>query len=139
MIDDPTELGRRVARRFIVKGVRPGVKDLAAQLGVEIDERPEPPPAQPNVRSEYDPNQPRIILYRDPIDTLAAAVHANQRFDILACNLDDVHIAHELFHHIECGQRFGPLRPEEVEAAAQGFAEALLNLSFHPDELSEMM
>ena len=40
MIDDPTELGRRVARRFIVRGVRPGVKDLASQLGVEIDERP---------------------------------------------------------------------------------------------------
>jgi len=136
MIGDPRDLGRRVARRFMPRGVRPTVRDVAAQMGVEIRERPAPPPAQPGLRSEYQPSPPQIILYRDSIDTLAAAVHANQRFDILACNLDEVHIAHELFHHIECGQRFGPLRSEEVEAAAQSFAEALLDLSFHPDELS---
>jgi hypothetical protein len=107
-------------------------------MGVHIQERPAPPPAQPELRSEYQPSPPCIILYRDPIDVLAGAIHANQRFDMLACNLDEVHIAHELFHHLECGQRFGPLRREEVEAAAQGFAQQLLDLCFHPDELSEL-
>ena len=138
MTDDPTELGHRIAQRFIVRGARPSVRDLTAQMGVEIVERPEPPPAQPGVQSEYQAEPPRITLYRNPIDSLAAAIHANQRFDMLACNLDDVHIAHELFHHLEFGRRFGPLRPEEVEAAAQGFAERLLGLAFHPDELAEL-
>ena len=136
MIGDPTDLGRRVARRFIVRGVRPAVRDLAAQMGITVAERPAPPPAQPDLRSEYQQNPPCITLYRDTIDMLAGAVHANQRFDMMACDLDDVHIAHELFHHLESGERFGPLRNDEVEAAAHGFAQALLDLCFHPDELS---
>jgi hypothetical protein len=137
MIGDPAELGKRVARRFIVRGVRPSVRELIVQMGVEVKERPAPPPAQPGLRSEYQQKPPSITLYRDPIDLLSAAVHANQRFDMLACNLDDVHIAHELFHHLEAGQRFGPLRDDEVEAAAQAFTETLLELAFHPDELAD--
>lgn len=114
------------------------MRELAAQMGVEVTEQPAPPLAQPGLRSEYQQRPPRIVLYRDAIDTLAAAVHANQRFDMLACNLDEVHIAHELFHHLEAGQRFGPLRQEEVEAAASGFTRTLLDLSFDPEELSEL-
>jgi len=121
-----------------VKGVRPGGLDLAAQLGVEIVVREAPPPAQPRLRSEYQADPPRITLYRDPIDVVAGAIHANQRFDMLACNLDEVHIAHELFHHLEFGGRFGPLAREEVEAAAHGFAAELLNLTFDPSELSSL-
>jgi len=138
MTDDPAELGRRVARRFILRGVRPNVRDLAAQLGVQIVDQPAPPPAQSGLRSEYQPSPPRIVLYGDPIALLAAAIHANQRFDMLACDLDEVHIAHELFHHLESGQRFGPLRGHEVELAAHGFAQELLDLAFHPAELSDL-
>jgi len=136
--EDPAALGRRVAGRYIARGVRPGVAALAAQLGVEIVVREAPPPAQPRLRSEYQADPPRITLYRDPIDVLAGAIHANQRFDMLACNLDEVHIAHELFHHLEFGGRFGPLDREEVETAAHGFAAELLGLTFDPGELSSL-
>lgn len=138
MADDPVGLGRRVARRFIVRGVRPEVRVLAARMAVEILEREAPPAAQPRLRSEYRADPPRIILYRDPVDLLAAAINANQRFDMLNCDLDEVHIAHELFHHLEFGQRFGPLTAEEVEEAAHAFAEEILDLKFHPAELSEV-
>ena len=135
---DATALGRRVAGRYVVRGVGPGAAALAAQLGVEVVVREAPPPAQPRLRSEYQADPPRITLYRDPIDLLTAAIHANQRFDMLACNLDEVHIAHELFHHLEFGERFGPLGREEVEAAAHGFAAELLGLAFDPSELSSL-
>ena len=72
------------------------------------------------------------------MESLTAAVHANQRLDMLACDLEAVHIAHEIFHHLEFGHRFGPLRPDEVEAAAHAFAQELLGLTFHPLELSAM-
>jgi len=138
MIDDARALGRRLARRFIVQGVRPEVRQIAAEMGVGIEEQEGPPPAQPRLRSEYQAEPSRIILYRDPIDSLAAAIHANQRFDMLACDLDGVHIAHELFHHLEFGQRFGPLNSEEVEEAAHAFAQELLDLKFDPRELSAL-
>ena len=135
---DPTELGRRVAARYISRGVRSSAAALAAQLGVEVTVREAPPPAQPRLRSEYQADPPRITLYRDPIDVLTAAIHANQRFDMLACDLDEAHIAHELFHHLEFGGRFGPLAREEAEAAAHGFVAELLDLTFDPRELSSL-
>ena len=135
---DPEGLGKRIARRYVIRGMRPNARELAQQLGLPILVQDNPPEAQPGLRAEYRHDPPRIILYRDPLELLSGAIHANQRFDLLACNLDEVHIAHELFHHLEAGQRFGPLRREEVEAAAQGFVEQLLDLRFHPDELSEL-
>jgi hypothetical protein len=133
-IGDPKALGRRVARRFIKRGKRPEVKALAAQLGVSVVEQEAPPPAQPDLRSEYRPSPPRIILYRDPLDQLDAAVRVGQRFDMIRHKVEDVHIAHELFHHLQSGNRFGPLYPEEEEEAAHAFAQELLGLEFHPTE-----
>ena len=137
-IGDPAALGRRVARRFIKRGKRPEVKALAEQVGVRVVEQEAPPPAQPGLRSEYRPCPPRIILYRDPLDQLDAVVRVDQRFDMLRSNVDDVHIAHELFHHLQHGDRFGPLYPEEEEEAAHAFAQELLGLEFHPTEYPEV-
>jgi hypothetical protein len=136
---EPEALGRRIADRYIVRGNYPKMRDLAAELGVQIVEQEAPPPAQPNLRSEYRPNPPQIILYRDPLDLLVAAIHAHQRFDLLSCNMDNLHIAHELFHHIENGGRCGPLRPDEIEIAAHSFAHRLLDLRFHPTEVEEVL
>ncbi len=136
-IGDPAALGRRVARRFFKMGERPPVRAVAEELGVRIVEEETPPATQPNLRAEYRPSPPCIVLYRDPLDRLAAAVHALQRFDMLACHVDDVHIAHELFHHLQHDGRFGPLRPEEEEEAAHAFAQELLGLQFHPAEYPE--
>ena len=131
-------VGRRVAQRFIFRDVRPKPSGLAEEMGVEIVRGGSPPPAQPRLRSEYRSDPARIILYCDPIDALAVAIHADQRFDMMNCDLMEVHVAHELFHHLEFGERFGPMTPEEVEAAAHDFTQELLELSFHPSELSEL-
>jgi hypothetical protein len=138
MAEDLAALGRRVAQRFIVRGVRPKPSALAEQMGVELMQQEAPPPAQPRLRSEYRAAPPRIVLYCDPINELDAAIYANQRFDMMRCDLLEVHVAHELFHHIEFGQRFGALTPDEVEAAAHAFAQALLELDFEPAELSDL-
>ncbi len=138
MAEDLAGLGRRVAQRYIVRGVRPKPSALAGQMGVELMQQEAPPPAQPRLRSEYRSAPPRIVLYCDPIDELGAAIHANQRFDMMRCDLLEVHVAHELFHHIEFGQRFGELTPDEVEAAAHAFAQELLELDFDPAELSHL-
>jgi len=138
MAEDLGALGRRVAQRFMVRGVRPKPSDLAEQMGVEIIQEGSPPPAQPRLRSEYRARPPRIVLYCDPMGELDAAIHANQRFDMMSCDLAEVHIAHELFHHVEFGQRFGPLTAKEVEAAAHAFTQELLELDFHPTEFSAM-
>ncbi len=138
MAEEAEELGRRAARRFIVRGVRPQVRDLAAKRGVAILVQEAPPPAQPGLRSEYRSDPPRIILYQSAIEALAAAIHANQRFDMLNCRLDEVHIAHELFHHLQGEKRLGPLSQEDAERAAHAFAQELLGLLFDPAELSEL-
>jgi len=138
MAEELDRLGRRVARRFIARGERPTAREIARKMGVQIVEREEPPPAQRGLRSEYRPDPPLIVLYRGPIERLAARIHIDQRFDMMNCDLPDVHIAHELFHHIEAGGRFGALDIEQVERAAHAFAQELLGLTFHPAELSHI-
>jgi hypothetical protein len=139
MAQDAVALGRRVTRRFMPRGLRPKPSDLAAQMKVEVVLLEAPPLAQPLLRSEYTSTPPRITIYTDPINTLAVAIHANQRFDMMRCDLAELHIAHELFHHLESGQRFGPLTREEVEAAAHSFAKELLGADFEPEELSGLL
>jgi len=139
MAQDAIALGRRVALRFMPRGLRPKPSDLAAQMKVEVVLRETPPPAQPLLRSEYTSTPPRITIYTGPINSLAVAIHANQRFDMMRCDLAELHIAHELFHHLESGQRFGPLTREEVEAAAHSFAKELLGADFEPEELSGLL
>jgi hypothetical protein len=145
------QLGRRVARRFIERGPRPKPSDLAAEMNVEVIHLGSPPSAQPRLRSEYTarpgsagfslprPAAPRITLYTDSITALANATHASQRFDMMRVDLTELHIAHELFHHLESGQRFGPLTREEVETAAHAFAKELMDLDFEPEELSALL
>ena len=137
-ITDPASLGRRVAQRFLRGGQRPEVKALAEKMGAKVMEQESAPPAQPGLRSEYRKSPPSIILYRDPLDHLSAAIHARQRFDMLRHTVEDVHIAHELFHHLQSDGRFGPLHPEEEEEAAHAFAQELLGLDFHPTEYAEV-
>jgi hypothetical protein len=135
MAEGLSSLGQRVARRFIVRGVRSKPSDVAGELGVEVILEASPPPAQPGLRSEYRAEPPRIIVYTDSLERIAVAVHVSQRFDMMRCDLVELHIAHELFHHLEFGGRFGRLGKEEVEAAAHDFARELLDLDFDPREL----
>jgi len=139
MAQDAVALGQRIARRFMPRGLRPKPSHLASQMEVEVVLLAAPPPAQPLLRSEYIPSPPRITIYTDPINSLAVAIHANQRFDMMRCDLTELHVAHELFHHIEAGQRFGPLTRDEVEDAANAFARELLGADFEPQELDALL
>lgn len=129
-------LGTRLARRFRSNGARPEVAALATRLGVEIVIRDVPPPAQPRLRSEYQPEPPRIILYRAPIDSLAVAASADPRFEIERSELDELHVAHELYHHLERVGQAARMSLAETEKAAHAFARELLGLSFDPRDLS---
>jgi hypothetical protein len=139
MAEDLNGLGRRVARRFVFRGAHPKPSDLAQQMGVKVVRPEAPPPAQPRLRAEYRPQPPTIVVYTDPLRELGTAVHVNQRFDMMRSDLTEVHIAHELFHHLESGGRFGPLSPAEVEEAAHEFAQELCELDFQPTEFEELL
>ncbi len=128
-------LGTQLAHRFKSDGARPEVAALAARLGVEIVSRDAPPPAQPRLRSEYQPEPPRIILYRAPIDSLAEAASADPRFEIERGELDELHVAHELYHHLERVGHAERMSLVETETAAHAFARELLGLTFDPRDL----
>jgi hypothetical protein len=128
MAEEAAELGRRAARPFIARGVRPRVRDLAAELGLTIEEQSSPPPPQPRLRSEYRADASRIILYRDTIDAAFATLSEGREPTIARDLFDDLHVAHELFHHLEAEGRVEGLAGDASEQAAHAFARELLDL-----------
>lgn len=133
---DAGEVGRRLAQRFGGEGGRVDVRGLAEAMGVAIEERAAPPPAQPGLRSEYQPDPPRITLYRNPIEELVEALRGSGRLQDGSWGLDEVHVAHELFHHLERVEGMAGLSVGEAEEAAHAFVRELLGLGFDPRELS---
>lgn len=113
---------------------------LASFLGVAVEHAAQPPAAgfTPRLRSEYLPDQGKVMLYAEPLVELAALIYLHSpRFGHL--DLPALHLAHELFHHLECARR--DLVPSALasrplsELAAHAFAQALLDLDFFPVEL----
>jgi len=137
MAEDAVTLGRRVARRFIIEDDKPTPSRLATELNVEIIRVGSPPPAQRGLRSEYRADPPQIILYCNPINQLSASIQANQRSGRICYDLVEVHIAHELFHHLEFTAGFGPLPRAEAEVAAHAFTQELMGLDFIPQNAME--
>jgi hypothetical protein len=109
---------------------------MAEDWAVAISEQRSPPPAQPRVRSEYSADPPRIVLYRDAIDALHAALRTDPSCTTTRRDLEEVHIAHELFHHLEADGRVASLPRDESERAAQAFAHELLSIPSDPRDLS---
>jgi hypothetical protein len=126
--DDPASLGRRIARRYPGCGGRAELRELAAQLGIEVAEAQAPPPAQPGLRAEYQAHPPRITLYLAVIARLCPSLSEE-------CDLVAVHLAHELFHHLESARSLPSLPPAASEAAAHAFVRELCGLSFDPGTL----
>ncbi len=127
------QIGRQLADRFMPDGIRPKPSDLTAQLGVEIVVLPSPPPAQPGLRSEYTGRPCRITLYAGTIGALEArGERPEARLDFV-----ELHIAHELFHHLEACERLAPLTRAESEVAAHAFARELMGLESAAEEPDE--
>jgi hypothetical protein len=160
-----------MARRLLQAkacGTRPKPSDLAADMNVEVIQLQSPPPAQPTLRSEYSarPDRrtgtaglslpqtaPRITLYADPINALGrrlreacdGGVHEPRPHHMMRADLTELHIAHELFHHLEtvgracrCPHARRGLTREESETAAHAFARELMGLGFEPEELEDV-
>jgi hypothetical protein len=132
---------------------------LAHKLGVEVkisDQRNE----IDNIvfRSEYCASPPEIVIYNPSINALQEVLVHTGLTDLLALgSLVPVHVAHELFHHLEnlkqdfISQRYkvatlriGRWRLIESgiqvlsEIGAHCFAQVLLNLSWYPAVLDEI-
>jgi hypothetical protein len=123
---DPASLGRQLARRYLEAGARPKPSELAARLGIEVVTQPAPPPAQPGLRAEYQARPPRITLYLSTLAGLRAPEHHD---------LEELHIAHELLHHLEATGAAPRLSRADSEEAAHAFARELCGLSFDPAAL----
>lgn len=130
---DVVSLARRAADQLAV--ARPGLtpSECALQLGIEVVESSSPPPAQPGLRSEYTAAPPRITLYlrglRSPVSEIQTAEGEPTSFKFLR----ELHIAHELFHHLEMAGRFGSLTRTESEKGAHAFARRLVRLALDRD------
>ena len=130
MTEPPAALGRRVAQELMVSGASADVRPLADKLGVEIVTLDSPPPAQPGLRSEYQPSPPRIILYRTAIARVGAGARTptcgSRVPPATPHQIEDLHIAHELFHHLQATHRLARLSVAEEEEAAHAFAREVV-------------
>jgi len=135
-MESAAEVGRRAAERLKASGVRTDVRQLAERMGIEVVVQAAPPPAQPGLRSEYQPSPPRIIVYRQAIAALSAKRRAGGHGESLTCDLEEVHLAHEIFHHLEAEEGLCLRDRGEAEEAAHAFAQELLGLPFDPSELA---
>jgi len=129
MAPDVVSQARRAAEE--VAAARPGSapSECALSLGIEIIEAPSPPPAQPTLCSEYRANPPRILLYTRSLHGGSLGIDATQGNPSAYEVSKELHVAHELFHHLEMARRFGSLTRAESEAGAHAFARCLVRLA----------
>jgi signal peptidase II len=109
------------------------VWQLAEVLGLQIAREAKSECAPPGlvVRSEYLAEPPTIVLYSEPLQELAQLVAAKCP-ELAGLDLEALHIAHEICHHLEAGG------PADSEAAAHAFVRELLQLDFTPRVLDAL-
>jgi signal peptidase II len=132
-LTNPEETGRKAAQEMAARfGKIPPMK-MAETLGLRIEHRPLPPPgfSALRVRSEYLGDCGAIVLYDEPLRELSLLLSA-KRPDLAQVDLEAVHIAHEIFHHLS------PAQSAAAEKAAASFAAELLGLRFPPEELDNL-
>ena len=132
---------------------------LAQKLGVEV-KHSEQEGKLGNIvlRSEYYDQPPQIVIYNSSVKALQEVIERTGHTDLLPPELlVPIHVAHELFHHLEnlkkdrLSQRYkvatlriGRWRLIEsgvrvlTEIGAQAFVQALLNLKWYPFVLDQM-
>jgi hypothetical protein len=132
---------------------------LAQKLGVEVIHSDQPGKLGNIVlRSEYYDQPPKIVIYNSSVKALQEVIERTGHTDLLPPKLlVPIHVAHELFHHIEnlkkdhLSQRYkvatlriGRWRLIEsgvrmlTEMGAQAFVQAWLNLDWYPFVLDQI-
>lgn len=131
-------------------------RQLADKLGVVVRESDERGQAGKTVFfSEYAERPPTITLYTRSFETVNRLVHENGLEGLLgADDVGPIHLAHELYHHLEAkkltpganrfrvtSHRLGPIKmetglPSLSEIAADRFAQDLLGLPLAPKAFS---
>jgi len=129
----PEEAGCAIARALRTHFGDLPAHEMAAALGLKVEHRPLPPPGLSvlHVRSQYLADSAAILLYDEPLRELALRLSA-RRPDLAHLDLEAIHIAHEIFHHLESA----PSRASEKAAAS--FVTELLYLDFSPEELDSL-
>lgn len=151
-LGDGTATAADVRKRF--PGLSP--REIVAELGIKLATTSDDPLVGTIWRfAEYRPRPPQILLYERglaPVERgLARAPAARLLGD---ATLDDVFIAHELYHHMEATRAETPIARRHqatlfrigkwrwrtgiatlAEIAAGAFAQGLLGLPCHPKVL----
>jgi len=117
---------------------------IAALLGVPVEHHEQPPVAEltPGVRSEYECEGRRVLIYTQPLARLAAVMR-RQAPRLRYLDLGGLHLAHELYHYLEHCRPDLAAAPDQdsprlSELAAHAFTQALLDLDFFPAELDSL-
>lgn len=153
-IDVALRAGKATADRISIEhGHDP--RALAAALGVTVTETDEGGRAKRTVFfSEYAERPPSVTLYLRSIREVNQLIREQKLEDVLELtDVGPVHLAHELYHHLEAKKlaegtqhfrvsthRIGPVRlttglPSLSEIAADRFASAFLEMAVPPRAL----
>jgi hypothetical protein len=129
---------------------------IAGQLGIKVGTTDDDPLVGTIWRfAEYRPRPPKILLYERGLAPIKQALARVQAARLLSeATIEDVFIAHELYHHLEATRSETPIaRRHQVtlfrigkwrwrtgiaalaEIAAGAFAQGLLGLPCHPKVL----
>ena len=128
---------------------------IAAGLRVAVQYSPEESQAGPFVHfSEYCEKPPTVTLFTESLENLRRLIQTHELEKILGlADAAPVHLAHEIYHHLETGKmtpgtagwrietrRLGPIRfrtglPSLAEIAADCFAGTLLQMKVPPRAL----
>lgn len=159
LVEAALEDGRELARGVIARwGKRPDA--IAERCGIPVSRSgADAGYGSVVVHAEYSARPPKITLYLPAIHRLARHVRRSRlAHDAGPAALQDIFVAHELYHHFDCARgkdslarrhrvdifRFGPWRwtsglASLAEIAAGAFAQAMLDLPFHPALLDHLL
>ena len=135
--------GRKAARELIWTTGESDPGRLCQLLGIKIERCPQPPPAlaQLGLRSQYLPRPATIVIYDS---ALSCQARAEKNATVASPTTEQLHLAHELFHHLEATGQLRPAFPSPrlvllgrrshslSEIAAHAFARELLQGRLSP-------
>lgn len=147
-IEKAEACGRQLAREIRQQHSAPGMRDIAGQMGLQVEDMP--PFAMQGYYQFAEFEEPGTIRLSEHLLALAQEMVEEKELFFLHQPLEDHLLAHELFHFLEMENedlftrtqqvevfRLGPLRRTSGirslgEIAAMAFAEEILGLDYSP-------
>ncbi|MGG7058975.1 hypothetical protein ACQPUY_14305 [Clostridium nigeriense] len=151
LIKKANECGREYARKIREEYGSGDIYELAKKLGIDVD-YPQRPNGGGHIIFAQFVNPNKVTVFKDSVDKAVDLIEKENLKDLfLNVNIEEILLAHEIFHYIEehNGEelftqrekirlwKFGPLKNDSNivclgEIAGMAFAKELLQLTYSP-------